>query len=250
MITAVEDKESTMTSDDEVLSELDDEEIGRREDEDEGQDSDEDSEEDDEDDEDQEEEEAEADSSSDQEMTSQPSALDQLAAAANESDSDLDTSQTGTPDPSKLTRRQRGAPDDTLLALSNEATKKKFLTAEQVTMRKAEMARRRKDLSEKRAQDEKEDTLKRLLTKQPSKKKGGVRERGDEEVDQIDEDGEVVKFKAKAGWVRSVNGIEGTRVGVPAEWLEGPCGRVFEGIRGKVEGLRVVGGTRLVQEVE
>jgi len=260
-ITAVEDKQVALAnaSDDEELSELDDDDEieGREEDVDEEEEEqDEDSEEDGDSDDDEEAEEeedddAEADTDSDQEMTEIPSALDQLtsAAAENASDSELDTSQTGTPDPSRLTRRQRGAPDDTLLALSNEATKKKFLTAEQVTMRKAEMARRRKDLSEKRAQEEKDDTLKRLLEKQPSKKKGGLRTIGEEDME-VDEDGEVVKFRAKPGWVKTVMGVEGTRVGVPEEWLEAPVGKVFEGCKARMEGLKVTGGTRLVQEVE
>lgn len=67
----------------------------------------------------------------------------------------------GTPDLTKLTRRQRAAYDETqedegsLMALSNEAQKKKHLTAEEISMRRAEMARRRKNLSEKRNEEEK-----------------------------------------------------------------------------------------------
>jgi Ino eighty subunit 2 len=41
------------------------------------------------------------------------------------------------------------------MALSNEAQKKKHLTAEENAMRRAEMARRRKNLSEKRNEEEK-----------------------------------------------------------------------------------------------
>ena len=85
------------------------------------------------------------------------------------------TSRGGTPgahDPSKLTRRQRGpAGDGELMSLSNEAQKKKFFTADELNLRRAEMARRRKDLSEKRDKAEKEDTLNRLLNKQPPKRK-------------------------------------------------------------------------------
>jgi len=44
--------------------------------------------------------------------------------------------------------------------------------------------------------------------------------------------------------------VEGTRVGVPEEWLEAPVGKVFEGCKARMEGLKVTGGTRLVQEVE
>ena len=74
-------------------------------------------------------------------------------------DSDEDMSRDQTPDMSKLTRRQRAVleqeEDGSLLALSNEAQKKKHLTAEEHQMRRAEMARRRKNLSEKRNEEEK-----------------------------------------------------------------------------------------------
>jgi Ino eighty subunit 2 len=42
-----------------------------------------------------------------------------------------------------------------LLILTSEAQKKKHLTAEEHAMRRAEMARRRKNLSEKRNEEEK-----------------------------------------------------------------------------------------------
>ena len=77
-----------------------------------------------------------------------------------DSDEDIDNSRSATPDLSKLTKRQRGAgteAEDTggLMELSNEAQKKKHLTAEEQVMRRAEMARRRKNLSEKRNEEEK-----------------------------------------------------------------------------------------------
>jgi len=74
-------------------------------------------------------------------------------------DDDEDGSRDGTPDLSKLTRRQRAAYEEgltgSLMALSNEAQKKKHLTAEEHAMRRLEMARRRKNLSEKRNEEEK-----------------------------------------------------------------------------------------------
>lgn len=81
-----------------------------------------------------------------------------------EGDDDLDSdddegSRSATPDLSKLTRRQRGIYEEEestgLMSLSNEAQKKKHLTAEEHAMRRAEMARRRKNLSEKRNEEEK-----------------------------------------------------------------------------------------------
>lgn len=71
---------------------------------------------------------------------------------------DIDGSRSATPDITKLTRRQRGAfeeEDVGLLALSNEAQKKKMLSVEEHAMRRQEMARRRKNLSEKRNEEEK-----------------------------------------------------------------------------------------------
>ena len=76
---------------------------------------------------------------------------------SDEDDSD-DNSRSATPDLSKLTRRQRGQYEEFgggLMSLSNEAQKKKHLTAEEHAMRRAEMARRRKNLSEKRNEEEK-----------------------------------------------------------------------------------------------
>jgi Ino eighty subunit 2 len=77
-----------------------------------------------------------------------------------EMDSDEDFSRGQTPaDVTKMTKRQRAlmeeGEDGALMALSNEAQKKKHLTAEENAMRRAEMARRRKNLSEKRNEEEK-----------------------------------------------------------------------------------------------
>jgi len=83
---------------------------------------------------------------------------------AEDDDEELDSDLEGddgdtTLDLTKLTRRQRAVydeeQDNSLMALSNEAQKKKHLTAEEHAMRRAEMARRRKNLSEKRNEEEK-----------------------------------------------------------------------------------------------
>jgi hypothetical protein len=73
------------------------------------------------------------------------------------SDEDDENSRSATPDLTKLTKRQRAAfeEDPALMALSNEAQKKKHLTDEEHVQRRAEMARRRKNLSEKRNEEEK-----------------------------------------------------------------------------------------------
>ena len=195
----------------------------------------------------------------------------------NSSDLDTDSSElsasgsrSGTPDLSKLTRRQRAGldynHDGSLLALSNEAQKKKFFTAEQITMRRAEMARRRKDLSEKRNQEEKEDTLKRLLEKPAPKRRSRAQMVADAEREEFGvHRADAVRIEGFAGvpvdrlCVRTVYGSRGTRVGVPEDWLGAPVGEVFGwgmGEDGKPklrqgrDGLKVVKPGRMVEVVE
>ncbi|KFZ03663.1 hypothetical protein V501_09330, partial [Pseudogymnoascus sp. VKM F-4519 (FW-2642)] len=83
-----------------------------------------------------------------------------------EEEDELDSDEEGgggsrgsTPDLSKLTKRQRARLDESgsghLMALPDEVQVKKHLTAEEHAMRRAEMARRRKNLSEKRNEEEK-----------------------------------------------------------------------------------------------
>ena len=198
----VEEKEMTMDDDDDELSELseEDEELGGDE---EGEELGDDDEEGDEDDEDDEE---------DSEMT--PA-----------------TSRGMTPDLSKLTRRQRAAYqeyDGGLMALSNEAQKKKHLTAEEYAARRAEMARRRKNLSEKRNEEEKMDTINRLLKKQAPKR----RRRADASEALGDgEDGEMDVERAPAvftRYIQTTDGSAGARIAVPDEWINNQSlGAVF-----------------------
>ena len=115
-------------------------------------------------------------------------------------------------------------------------------------MRRAEMARRRKNLSEKRNEEEKADTINRLLKKQAPKRRGKIsqaeieaQDRGDDEEEGW-EVGEVVQ-PANPVFVRWVSDAKGCRVGVPGEWLGTPVGRVFGGGGG-------VGGGKMVEEVE
>ncbi|KAF2131021.1 PAPA-1-domain-containing protein [Dothidotthia symphoricarpi CBS 119687] len=145
-----------------------------------------------------------------------------------EMDSDEDMSRDQTPDLSKLTRRQRALvnedSDGGLMALSNEAQKKKHFTAEENAMRRAEMARRRKNLSEKRLEEEKADTINRLLKKQPPKrgrKSMGITESGQDEDLEVD--------RANPLFVRYVQNAKGTQLAVPDEWLQAPVGSLFAG---------------------
>ena len=73
---------------------------------------------------------------------------------------------------------------------------KKHFTPEEHAMRRAEMARRRKNLSEKRNEEEKADTINRLLKKQAPKRRGKIsqaeieaQDRGDDEEEGADAGG-------------------------------------------------------------
>lgn len=74
-----------------------------------------------------------------------------------------DGSRDSTPDISKMTKRQRSRLDQVMggdfLQLPMEPQIKKHLTAEEYAMRRAEMARRRKNLSEKRNEEEKVESV-------------------------------------------------------------------------------------------
>lgn len=156
-------------------------------------------------------------------------------------DSDEDASASA-PDLSKLTSRQRrqfeDADDGSLLALSNgtfsamafcglwltipiEAQKKKVLTAEENAMRRTEMALRRKNLSEKRNEEEKQDTINRLLKKQAPKR----RSKAEKEADRIAEeeaDPERVIPKANPVYTRTTMTAAGTTWSVPEAWEGAP----------------------------
>ncbi|KAG9384105.1 PAPA-1 domain containing protein [Pyrenophora tritici-repentis] len=160
-------------------------------------------------------------------------------------DSDEDLSRDQTPDVSKMTKRQRALVteegDGTLLALSNEAQKKKHLTAEEHAMRRAEMARRRKNLSEKRNEEEKLDTINRLLKKQPPKR--GRKALQDEDGQEEEPEPE----RANPLFVRYIQNAKGTQLAVPDEWLQAPVGNLFTGDLQK--GAQKPFSGRMVEEV-
>ncbi|KAK5137652.1 hypothetical protein LTR08_007947 [Meristemomyces frigidus] len=174
-------------------------------------------------------------------------------------DDDDENSRSATPDLSKLTRRQRGAHesdiDGSLMALSNEAQKKKHLTAEEHAMRRAEMARRRKNLSEKKNEEEKAETINKLLSKPSAPKR---RTRAEILIAQQQAESgatppvgtDAVEWEAMRTravdplFVRWVSGRGGVRLGVPGEWMGE--GGLFGGIGGVKGGG---GGGRMVVEV-
>ncbi|KIW06375.1 hypothetical protein, variant [Verruconis gallopava] len=167
---------------------------------------------------------------SDEELEGGEDGLGADAGEDDDDDSDEDISRSQTPDPSKLTRRQRQEAVG-LMALSNEAQKKKHFTAEEISMRRAEMARRRKALSEKRNDEEKQDTINRLLKRQASKRQ----RKADVEADRIAEEGEDETVKPNKLYTRYIQNTHGVVLGVPQEWVDaGYVGGVFgkDGVKG------------------
>ncbi|KAK0355229.1 hypothetical protein LTR02_006596 [Friedmanniomyces endolithicus] len=192
------------------------------------------------------------------------------------SDADLQGSRSATPDLSKLTARQRGlyvqedAAGSTvenagLMALSNEALKKKHFTDEEHAMRRQEMARRRKNLSDRRNEEEKMETINKLLLKKSNPKRRSRAEiiaaqyadavAGQQQTSRgtpgvLLEDGGVggepeAMERPQPGFTRYVLDSRGARLGVPGEWAGAPVGEVFWGERGM--GGR--GRRRMVEEV-
>ncbi|KAK9240772.1 PAPA-1-like conserved region-domain-containing protein [Lipomyces kononenkoae] len=97
--------------------------------------------------------------------------------AEEEEDNDLETDYNET-DYSRLTDRQRRRLMDETLELQelpNEGPKKKIFTEDELMLRRTETARRRKNLSAKRREEEKMDTINRLLKKQAPRRKGKLR---------------------------------------------------------------------------
>ncbi|KAJ5189568.1 hypothetical protein N7491_005899 [Penicillium cf. griseofulvum] len=149
-------------------------------------------------------------------------------------DSDALAMQSG-----KTTKRQRGNLGNDFLQLPMEPQVKKHLTAEERQMRRAEMARRRKNLSEKRNEEEKMDTINRLLKKQAPKRRGRQAAEGADATPGGQEG--VETEKADPTLVRWISGPNGCKVSVPEEWLGTPAGRVF--------GAPAVHGGKMVEEV-
>ncbi|KAK9367442.1 PAPA-1-like conserved region-domain-containing protein [Lipomyces kononenkoae] len=97
--------------------------------------------------------------------------------ADEEEDNDLETDYNEN-DYSRLTERQRARLMDETLELQelpNEGPKKKIFTEDELMLRRTETARRRKNLSAKRREEEKMDTINRLLKKQAPRRKGKLK---------------------------------------------------------------------------
>ena len=170
-----------------------------------------------------------------------------------DSDDETPGSGTSTPDINKLTKRQRSRVDEggDFLALPMEPQVKKILTADEHRMRRAEMARRRKNLSEKRNEEEKVchfgvlvrvrvllitflkmTTISKLLTKQAPKRRGKAAKSGMASSavpgDVTPNSQEFVEVeKPNPLYTRWVSTREGVKLGVPEEWLGKQAGKLF-----------------------
>ncbi|ERF75721.1 hypothetical protein EPUS_01551 [Endocarpon pusillum Z07020] len=153
--------------------------------------------------------------------------------AEGEIDSGDETTGSGLGTPKPQTKRQRGQDEGAFLALPMEPQIKKILTADEHRMRRAEMARRRKNLSEKRNEEEKMSTINRLLKRQVPKRRGKAMNPETLEAATAAEgatpaeDEEFEVERANPLFVRWVNNKDGSRIGVPEEWRGKQVGRVF-----------------------
>lgn len=129
-------------------------------------------------------------------------------------------------DTSKKTARQKaketGAVDHLeFLPIDKNSKVKPVLTAEEAALRKSENARKRKNQTEKKLDEEKQETINRLLNKQATKKKGAVRVGAalDSVPDEAEEGTTAVKKTRPLplGMIRYINNKEGATVSFPEE---------------------------------
>ena len=154
-----------------------------------------------------------------------------------ESESDPDSDSSRLPDAS--TKRGRNSAlygEGELQALPMEPQKRKVFTEEEHAMRRADMARRRKNLSAKKNEEEKADTINRLLKKQAPRGRGAVKilanaavaqtEGGvaTEEAEEIDQIGQQPPTSTVARWTCNPGGRS---LAIPNEWLRSPLGEMF-----------------------
>ncbi|KAF5667575.1 hypothetical protein FHETE_5633 [Fusarium heterosporum] len=138
---------------------------------------------------------------------------------------DDDDDEEGNPDESidltKMTKRQRARFEDDnahqYMKLSDEVQAKKVFTAEELSMRRQEMARRRRNLSEKRNEEVKMETINKLLKKQAPKVNRKAAAGGSEDAN-----------KPHPVFVRWVSNKNGVRAAVTEEMLDSPAGDVFK----------------------
>ncbi|KIX97271.1 uncharacterized protein Z520_06723 [Fonsecaea multimorphosa CBS 102226] len=168
---------------------------------------------------------------------------DEEADEEDEDDDELDDSSdetpasgAATPDLSKMTKRQRGRPEDqgTLMALDMAPQQRKFFTDEEKAMKKDEHARKRKELTKRKVQEEKTAALNRLLKPQVSKARGAAPKpetlaaaAAAAAAAGSPYEEEELPQRANPLYTRWVSTQDGVRLGVPEEWLGKKVGRYF-----------------------
>ena len=149
----------------------------------------------------------------------------------------------------------RWGPTDTRLTYIAErgipVNKRPPETAEEIALKRAEMARRRKNLTDQRLEEEKMDTINRLLKRQAPKVRGKPVSGGKSgtagdatpsaEAGVAEAGGVVQEAPPKPTMVRWISDKEGVRLYVPTSWLGTPAGRVFDpGMGGRLGHRKVV----------
>lgn len=135
-------------------------------------------------------------------------------------------------DTSKKTARQKaketGAVDHLeFLPIDRNSKAKPILTAEEAALRKSENARKRKNQTEKKLDEEKQETINRLLNKQAGKRKGAVKQLTAADTAGLEEAEEAAAAAAQIsktrpvplGMIRYVSTKEGSFVSMPNELL-------------------------------
>ncbi|RMD40703.1 hypothetical protein DV735_g4444, partial [Chaetothyriales sp. CBS 134920] len=141
-------------------------------------------------------------------------------------------SGTGTPDPAKMTKRQRGQESEHLISLDMGPQQRKFFTDAEKAMKKDEHARKRKELTKRKIQEEKAAALNRLLKPQAGKSRGAAPkpetlanlERTHEAA--MAEEEEPAE-KPNRLYTRWVNNAKGVSLAVPEEWEAKYVGEVL-----------------------
>lgn len=135
-------------------------------------------------------------------------------------------------DTSKKTARQKaketGAVDHLeFLPIDKNSKAKPELTAEEAALRKSENARKRKNQTEKKLDEEKQETINRLLNKQASKRKGAVKQLTAADTAGLEEAEEAAAVAAQVrktrpvplGMIRYTSNKDGSFVSLPRELI-------------------------------
>ncbi|KAF9974728.1 hypothetical protein BGZ73_001811 [Actinomortierella ambigua] len=156
-------------------------------------------------------------------------------------DEDFSTPQPGMGFGGNLTKRQRSKLDGSealsldLLELPSAASRKRHRTEEELALKKSELSRRRKNMTAQRAEQDKIDTINRLLKKQAGKrKKGGDDEDGgagggggdggsgdgNNRRDQDSDKVRRVRHVIPPTYLRTICRVEGTTLSIPEVALD------------------------------